>query len=288
VTQYVLEPVAAKFAYGARASAPLYALTPSAALTRFEDIEAGPVAKTDVDSMCATVDADGTQARVRIVKRVGATGQLPVRELSVGVHAAVVFVDYDHAPEARPAAIEQPYAAARWIHRRGADADRRDDPGEAARGDIAFVFQSLYYPVTDRAGNSPSYRDFTDGPSHLIAKAMAWFWDAYLPDTARCGETLASPLRGSIDELAGLPETFVIGNEYDALRDEGEAYAHKADSRRRALYVHAIQRRHSWLHDAEHVAPVRSGNGSDHPSRRRAAGPEIVAMPSEPDNSGGK
>jgi acetyl esterase/lipase len=47
------------------------------------------------------------------------------------------------------------------------------------RGDVTFVHQSLYYPVTDAAQNTTSYREFADGP-FLTAKAMAWFWDAYL------------------------------------------------------------------------------------------------------------
>ena len=49
------------------------------------------------------------------------------------------------------------------------------------RGDVTFCHQSLYYPVTDAAQDTASYREFADGP-HLTAKAMAWFWDAYLPD----------------------------------------------------------------------------------------------------------
>lgn len=266
MSAYVVELAAAEFADAAAHAPPVYELTPSAARTSLEDIQSGPTAKPDVASVWLTVEEDGVEVRIRIVKPVGATGLLPVvlylhgggwvlgsatthdrlvRQLSVGVHAAVVFVDYDRAPEARyPVAVEQAYAVARWIHRRGAGADldatRLAVAGNSAggnlaaaltilakqRGDVAFVHQSLYYPVTDAAQNTASYRDFVDGP-YLTAKAMAWFWDAYLPDTARRNEILASPLRAGIDELAGLPEAFVIIDEYDALRDEGEAYAHK-------------------------------------------------------------
>ena len=56
---------------------------------------------------------------------------------------------------------------------------------------------------------------------------MAWFWDAYCPDESKRQEITASPLRASLDELAGLPEAFLIVDENDVLRDEGEAYARK-------------------------------------------------------------
>jgi acetyl esterase len=266
VTDYVLDPAAAEFADAAAHAPPVYELSPSAARTSLEEVQSGPVAMPDVDSVWMTVGADGVEARVRIVKPVGATGLLPtvlylhgggwvlggaathdrlVRELSVGVRAAVVFVDYDRAPEASyPVALEQAYAAARWIHRHGAGADldatRLAVVGDSAggnlaaalallaqqRGDVGFVHQSLYYPVTDAAQNTASYRDFADGP-HLTAKAMAWFWDAYLPDRARRNEIFASPIKASVEELVGLPEAFVVVDEYDVLRDEGEAYARK-------------------------------------------------------------
>ena len=37
----------------------------------------------------------------------------------------------------------------------------------------------------------------------------------------------ASPLRASIQELTGLPDTMIINGEADVLRDEGQAYAKK-------------------------------------------------------------
>jgi acetyl esterase len=80
--------------------------------------------------------------------------------------------------------------------------------------------------VTDAAQDTHSYQQFAEGP-HLTAKAMAWFWDAYLPDLDKRAEITASPLRASLEELTGLPDAFVLVDENDVLRDEGEAYARK-------------------------------------------------------------
>jgi acetyl esterase/lipase len=192
-----------------------------------------------------------------------------VRELAVGVNAAVAFVEYDRSPKARyPVAIEQAYATALWITRDGAaenlDASRLAVADDSVggnmtaalailakqRGDVTFVHQSLYYPVTDAAQDTGSYREFPDGP-YLRAASMAWFWDAYLPEAGRRGEITASPLRASVEQLSGLPETFLIVDENDVLRDEGEAYSRKAHRGRRADHERPLQRHHPRLHDAQ-------------------------------------
>ena len=51
------------------------------------------------------------------------------------------------------------------------------------RGDVRFVHQSLYYPVTDAAQDTPSYRQFADGP-FLTAKGIGLVLGR-LPSTAR-------------------------------------------------------------------------------------------------------
>jgi acetyl esterase/lipase len=195
-----------------------------------------------------------------------------VRELAVGVNAAVAFVEYDRSPEARyPVAIEQAYATAQWITQHGVaeglDASRLAVAGDSVggnmaaalailaerRGDVTFVQQSLYYPVTDAGQDTESYREFAQGP-FLTAKGMTWFWDAYLPEKDRRGEATASPLRASIDELAGLPEALVIVDENDVLRDEGEAYARKlteAGVRTTSVRYNGI------IHDFMMLNPVR-------------------------------
>jgi len=80
------------------------------------------------------------------------------------------------------------------------------------RGDVTFVHQSLYYAVTDAAQDTESYRTYANGP-FLSAKAMAWFWDAYIEDRTldgQRGEVTASPLRASLEDLAGLPEAVSV------------------------------------------------------------------------------
>ena len=180
-----------------------------------------------------------------------------------------MFVEYDRSPEAQyPVAIEQAYATAQWIMRDGAteglDASRLAVAGDSVggnmtaaltilakqRGDVTFVHQSLYYPVTDAAQDTDSYREFADGP-FLTAKAMAWFWDAYLPERRAAREITASPLRASLEDLAGLPEAFVIVDENDVLRDEGEAYARKLTEAGVPHHQRPLQRHHPRLHDAQ-------------------------------------
>ena len=174
-----------------------------------------------------------------------ATHDRLVRELAVGARAAVAFVEYTPSPEARyPVAIEQGYAAAQWITRHGADvgldASRMAVAGESVggnmtaalaimakqRGDVTFVLQSMYYPVTDAAMDTASYDQFATG-YYLSRHLMEWFWDAYAPDVARRGEITASPNQASIEQLQGLPPTLLLVDEADVLRDEGEAYAAK-------------------------------------------------------------
>lgn len=266
MTWHTLEPAAQEIADATSKPPFLHELGPDGARRVLDDIQAVPIAMPEVDATWITVPAEAGDVPVRIVKPAGAAGPLPavlyvhgggwilgnagthdrlVRELAVGASCAVVFVEYDRSPEVQyPVAIEQAYATAQWITQHGGtqglDSTRLAVAGDSVggnmaaalailaqqRGDVTFVHQSLYYPVTDAAQNTGSYREFADGP-FLTAASMAWFWDAYLPDRAKRSQITASPLRATLDELAGLPEALVIVDENDVLRDEGEAYARK-------------------------------------------------------------
>jgi acetyl esterase/lipase len=272
----------------------LYQLGPDGARKVLDDLQAAPIEKPEIVEKWVTVAADVGDVRVRIVKPHNPPSVLPVilyvhgggwvlgnagthdrlvRELAVGAGAAVVFVEYARSPEARhPVAIEQAYATARWICRDGAaeglDASRLAVAGDSVggnmaavlailakqRGDVSFVHQSLYYPVTDAAQDTSSYATFADGP-FLTAKGMEWFWDCYLPDRNRRAEVTASPLRATPEQLAGLPPAFVIVDENDVLRDEGEAYARRLTA---AGVPTTSVRYNGIIHDFMMLNPVRA------------------------------
>jgi len=204
--------------------------------------------------------------KVRIVKPAGSTGVLPVilyvhgagwvfgdahthdrlvRDLAVGANAAVVFPEYDRSPDVRyPVAIEQSYAAAQWITASGSEhgldgttiAIAGDSVGgnmtialtllAKERGDVTFLAQLLFYPVTDAAFDTASYKEFAVG-YYLTLEGMKWFWDQYTTDESERASIYVSPLRATTEQLTGLPPALVINGEADVLRDEGEAYAGK-------------------------------------------------------------
>lgn len=294
MNSHVLEPAAQEFADATAQPPFLYELGPDRARKALDDIQAAPVSMPDVHEEWVTVPAEAGDVPVRLVRPVGGASPLPVilyvhgggwvlgnagthdrlvRELAVGVNAAVAFVEYDRSPEARhPVAVEQAYATARWITARGGsaglDSSRLAVAGDSVggnmaavlailakqRGDVHFVHQSLYYPVTDAGQDTGSYREFAEGP-YLRAASMAWFWDAYLPEAGKRGDITASPLRATIDQLAGLPPAFLIVDENDVLRDEGEAYGRRLTE---AGVRTTTVRYNGTIHDFMMLNPLRA------------------------------
>src|SRR5215471_10744111 len=165
-----------------------------------------------------------------------------VRELTVGANAVVVFVDYDRSPESRyPVAVEESYAVLKYVAEHpdefDADASRIAIAGDSVGGNMTAVVallakerkgpevkaQLLFYPVTDASMSTGSYNEFAEGP-WLTKKAMEWFWDQYLPDVSKRDDIHVSPINASSEQLEGLPQTLLLVDENDVLRDEGEAY----------------------------------------------------------------
>ena len=168
-----------------------------------------------------------------------------IREIANGSNAAVVFVNYTPSPEAKyPVAIEEAYAATKYIAENGnkhnLDPSRLVAAGDSVGGNMAavvammakdrggpdIIFQLLFYPVTDANFDTASYQEFATD-HWLSIDAMKWYWDNYLPDKEKRKEPTASPLQASLNQLKDLPPAMVINGEFDILRDEGQAYAHK-------------------------------------------------------------
>lgn len=186
--------------------------------------------------------------------------------------AAVAFIEYALSPEAQyPVQLEQCYAVAMWIAEHGTeqelDGTHMAVAGDSAggnmatvlallakqRGNIRFVQQSMYYPITDAGSRSESYRLFKDGP-YGTPETMAWFLENYLPTEDLRDDITVSPLRASVDDLQGLRPALVIVDENDVLRDEGEAYAEKL---REAGVPTASVRFNGTMHDFMMLGPLR-------------------------------
>ncbi len=262
-----------------------------------DELQAAPVDKLDVEEKWITVPAEVGDVQVRIVKPVGTQGMLPVvldvhgggwvtgnagthdrlvRELAVGTHAAVVFVEYDRSPRRGTRyAIEQAYATAHWITAKGAeeglDAARLAVAGDSVggnmtaaltlmakqRGDVTFVHQSLYC----RHGRGPGRRsrEFADGPSP--SQRRPW------PGSGTAGPPTAGgrdrrPRRSgrACRSCRGCRQALVIVDDSDVLRDEGEAYARRL-TQADVHYEHPYQRHPAQLHDAQ-PATVHAGHNS--------------------------
>ncbi len=223
--------------------------------------------KADVSEK--TIKAGGGDIKLTIVRPAGVTGELPafmffhgggwvlgdyptherfVRDLVVESGAVAVFVNYTPSPEAKyGVAINQAYEATKWVAEHGkeinVDGTRLAVAGNSVGGNMATVValmakdkggpklraEILFWPVVDANFETPSYKQFAEG-HFLTRNMMKWFWDNYTTDVAKRKEINASPLNATIEQLKGLPPTFIQTAENDVLRDEGEAYGRKLDA----------------------------------------------------------
>ena len=228
-------------------------------------------AKVDLSGVTFTekiINQDGQSIKLNIVRPANVKGILPVfmffhgggwvlgdfpthqrmiRDLVVESGAVAVFVNYTPSPEAHyPTAINQAYAATKWVAENGkqinVDGKRLAVTGNSVGGNMAAVvalmakdkkgpsikLQVLFWPVTNAYFETESYNLF--GKDRFLTKnLMMWMWDNYTTDINQRKEIYASPLQATVEQLRGLPAALVQTAENDILRDEGEAYARKLD-----------------------------------------------------------
>lgn len=272
---------------------PLESLSPQDARNVLVGAQAS--AKVDLSGVSVedkTIQADGKPLKLTIVRPENAKGELPafmffhgggwvlgdyptharlIRDLVVNSGAVAVYVDYTPSPEAKyPTAINQAYAATKWVGEHGkeinVDSSRLAVAGNSVGGNMAAVvalkakeagapklrFQLLLWPVTDANLETVSYNTFAQG--HFLTKPlMKWFWDSYTTDSKQRAEIYASPLRANAEQLKGLPPALIQTAEFDVLRDEGEAYARKLDAA--GVTVTAV-RYNGMIHDYGLLNPL--------------------------------
>jgi acetyl esterase len=161
---------------------------------------------------------------------------------------AVVSVDYRLAPEhPYPAALFDAFAVLLWASgeagaAHGIDAERIGLWGESSGGGIAAgvallakdrggplpAAQFLDAPAVDDRLQTYSMRYLTDAPFWKAANSV-YGWDYYLRGIAEPGShdvpTYAAASRARVQDLAGLPPTWIAAYQVDPIRDEVLAYA---------------------------------------------------------------
>jgi acetyl esterase len=152
--------------------------------------------------------------------------------------ARVVSVDYRLAPEHPfPAAVEDAYAAAKWVSEELCGGKPLAVAGDSAGGNLSAVttlkardgggpdiaLQVLIYPAVDTDLAREHYAQYEGHNYFLNTPDMVWFWNHYSPNEADRFHPDAAPLRA--ESLAGLPPAYVVIAEYDPLKAEGLEYA---------------------------------------------------------------
>lgn len=250
-------------------SVPLETLSPLAARQVLVDAQASVnVDLSGIGESEKTITADGYTIALNIVRPAGVIGTLPVfifihgggwvlgdypthkrmvRDLVVLSGFAAVFVNYTRTPDAQyPQAINEIYAATKWVAEHGEEIDVDGKNlavvGNSVGGNMTAVttlmakakggpqikLQILLWPIVDANFATESYQQFGE-KRFLTTSLMKWMYDLYIPDPEKRKDIYASPLQATVEQLRDLPPALIQIAESDVLRDEGEAYGRKLD-----------------------------------------------------------
>ena len=169
------------------------------------------------------------------------THDTPLRAVANRCGCIVVSVAYRLAPQNTfPAAPNDAYAATKWISEHaaeiGGDARRIAVGGDGAGGNLAavvtlmardrggphLVYQVLIYPTLNAIAQTSEY---TSKDPILTPDVRTAILAAYVPITKDLQDPYISPV--SAKSLKDLPPAFVVTDEDDPGRDEGDAYARR-------------------------------------------------------------
>jgi acetyl esterase len=264
-----LSPAIKKFLVPLNAPGPgLETLSPAEARKVLVDAQASvKLDYSKVEESVKTIATDGYTIKLNIMRPKGSKGKLPVfmyihgggwvlgdypthkrmvRDLVELTGFAAVFVNYTPSPEAKyPVAVNQIYAASKWVKEHGAeinvDGTKLGIIGNSVGGNMStatalmanakgkqlFKVEVLLWPVTNADFENESWKAYGT-QRFLTASLMKWMWNNYATVEQR-KEIYACPLQATAKDMKGLPPTLIMVAENDILRDEGEAYGRKLD-----------------------------------------------------------
>ncbi len=208
----------------------------------------------DVNVYVINADADASTPRPAIIHTHGggyilgsAKASVPSMQAIAKKHnCVVVTVDYRLAPEtAFPGSLYDNYAALKWVYNNaqqlGVDRDRLVVMGDSAggghaamlalearkRGEIPLKAQVLIYPMLDdRTGSAVPQPDWM-GYLSWSASANRFGWSSLLGVPAGSDKVPAGSVPARVENLAGLPETFIGVGSIDLFVDEDIEYARR-------------------------------------------------------------
>jgi len=168
------------------------------------------------------------------------------KAIAAALGCFVVSVDYRLAPEtAFPGAVEDCYAALKWLHGQaaalGVDPTRIAIGGESAggglaaalavlardRGEVAVCFQCLTYPmIDDRTVTRPDPHPFVG--HHLWTPTQNRFgWAALLGRDPGGDDVSPYAAAARTPDLAGLPPALIVVGALDLFLEEDIEYARR-------------------------------------------------------------
>ncbi|MHA3789707.1 alpha/beta hydrolase [Flavobacterium hauense] len=248
---------------------PLESMTPEEARLVLVGAQASAnVDYSGIEESEKTITENGLTVKLNIVRPKGITGKTPafifvhgggwvlgdypthrrlVRDLVVLSGATAVFVEYTRSPEAKyPVALDEVYAAAKWVSKNGAeinvDGSKLGIVGNSAGGNLAagtallakekgkslFKFVNLLWPVADTSFETESFKKFATH-RFLTAPTMKWMFDNYTTRPEDRKDYHIALVNASSEELKDFPPTLIQVAENDILRDEGETFGRHLD-----------------------------------------------------------
>ena len=169
-----------------------------------------------------------------------------MQELALQLDCVIVTVDYRLAPETPfPGALNDCYASLKWLHANaaelGVDRARIALMGDSAggghaamlaitlrdRGEALLVYQALVYPMLDDCTGSTRTVPPNQGLMVWSPQENRFGWSALLGCPAGSVDVPYGSVPARVDDLRGLPPTFIGVGAIDLFVDEDIEYARR-------------------------------------------------------------